>query len=451
MAAIKRTIGGIAIPIVAMGILLGTECPNQQVPAPGNGGGEPTVSVSLVEVADGLTAPVELVSAGDESGRLFVVDQVGTIRVINADGDLLPTPFLDVTDRMVTLANPGFDERGLLSVAFHPDYSDNGRFFVYYSAPPDSDDPAGFDSESRVSEFRVMANDINRADPNSESVLLDINQPQANHNGGQLAFGPDGMLYIGTGDGGAANDRGLGHTDDIGNGQDRSKLLGKILRIDVDGATPYAVPDDNPFVGEQNALPEIWAWGFRNPWRFSFDRGGERRLFVADVGQNLFEEVSLIASGDNAGWNVREGSSCFNPDNSRVALDDCASNGSDGEPFVAPIISQPQVEPDGTAIGLSIIGGHVVRGGPLAAFDGQYVFAQWSTQFAVGDGSLYAAAEDTDGNWTVQAVGVNGRTGNRLGEYVLALGLDESGNIYLLTSENFGPFGQTGRVYRIEP
>src|ERR671918_477011 len=281
--------------------------------------GDP-MDVDLELIAGGLTSPVTLMEAPDGTGRLFVVDQAGLIRVITPSGVLLPEPFLDVRDRMVAL-QAGFDERGLLGLAFHPDYASNGRFFVYYSAPLREGGPAGFNHTSHISEFTVSG-DPDRADPASEWILLQVDEPQFNHNAGALAFGPDGYLYISLGDGGGANDVGLGHVEDWyadnggGNGQDiEQNLLGNILRIDVDGGDPYGTPADNPFVGTAG-LDEIWAYGLRNPYRMSFDiETGD--LLVSDAGQGLWEEVSLVTSGANLGWNVKEGTHCFDAENNR--------------------------------------------------------------------------------------------------------------------------------------
>ena len=292
--------------------------------------GNEVLDVELV--AEGLTAPGLLREAPDGSGRLFVVDQAGLIRVIDADGTLLPEPFLDVRSRMVTL-NAGFDERGLLGLDFHPDYATNGRFYVYYSAPLRAGAPAAFNHTSHVSEFTVSS-DPNVADAGSEEVLLQVDQPQFNHNAGTVAFGPDGYLYISLGDGGGGDDTGVGHVAG-GNGQDiESNLLGSILRIDVDGGDPYAIPADNPFVGE-DGLDEIYAYGVRNPYRFSFDMGGSNDLLVGDAGQELYEEVSLVELGGNYGWNVKEGTHCFDPDDPTNPPADCPDVGEMGEPLRA--------------------------------------------------------------------------------------------------------------------
>jgi glucose/arabinose dehydrogenase len=273
--------------------------------------------IALELVAEGFTAPVRVVSAPDESGRLFVVDQTGQIWVIARDGTLLKEPFLDIADRLVELRQT-YDERGLLGLAFHPDYARNGQFFVYYSAPLREGAPQDFDHTARISEFRVSAQNPNRADPASERIILAVDQPQSNHNGGTLLFGPeDGLLYISLGDGGARNDAAPGHAADWyefnegGNGQDVTQnLLGSILRIDVNTGDPYGIPQDNPFVGREG-LDEIYAYGLRNPYRMSFDRAGEYGLFAVDAGQELWEEVNIIVNGGNYGWNVKEGTHCF--------------------------------------------------------------------------------------------------------------------------------------------
>src|ERR687892_1944271 len=232
--------------------------------------GDP-IDVGLKQVADGLTSPLTVIQPPDDSGRLFIVDQAGDIRILAADGTLLAEPFLDLRDKIVPL-QAAFDERGLLGLAFHPHYADNGRFFVYYSAPLRDGGPEGFDHTSHVSEFRVSA-DPNRADPASERIILQVDEPQFNHNGGTVLFGPDGFLYISLGDGGGADDVGLGHVEDWyeanagGNGQDITQnLLGNILRIDVDAGAPYGIPSDNPFTakpGCADGCDEIFAYGFR--------------------------------------------------------------------------------------------------------------------------------------------------------------------------------------------
>ena len=271
--------------------------------------------VGLKLVASGFAAPMEFISSKD--GRMFLVDQIGLVKVITTDGKQQEKPFLDISDQMVKLS-PGYDERGLLGLAFHPDFAGNDRVFVFYSAPLRSGAPEGWSCTNKLSEFRVSKDDKNMIDMNSEKVLLQIDKPQMNHNGGTIAFGPDGYLYLPLGDGGGANDVGMGHVSG-GNAQNTSTLLGKILRIDVNvnnSLPAYGIPADNPFVNEKGFLPEIWAYGLRNPYRISFDSAGH--LFVADAGQNLWEEVDVVSKGGNYGWNIREGTHCFDPNNPKV-------------------------------------------------------------------------------------------------------------------------------------
>ncbi|PRP96451.1 PQQ-dependent sugar dehydrogenase [Enhygromyxa salina] len=413
-------------------------------------------SVSLEIVADGLTAPLGLVPVPDQTGRLFVVEQTGTIRIIDADGELRPEPFLDISDELVGL-NQGYDERGLLGLAFHPDYAQNGEFFVYYSAPLRSEGQNGFDHTSHLAMFQVLQDDPNRADPDSESLLLQVDQPQSNHNGGQITFGPDGYLYIPLGDGGDADDTGLGHAEDWydvnegGNGQDiEQNLLGSILRIDVDGGEPYAIPPDNPFVDDEDVADEIWAYGLRNPFGVSFDSGGKRQLFVGDVGQNLWEEVDIVDAGGNYGWNVKEGAHCFSTKNPNESLDSCPDTDSRGEPLIDPILEYRHANQD-EGLGISVIGGYVYRGAALDQLRGRYVFGDFSKGWGAGDGTLLLGSPPTgtDGAWTLKEVAVRDRSNGRIGEFVRAFGRDQAGELYVLTADNLGPSGDSGKVYRL--
>jgi len=286
--------------------------------------------------------PVHIAYAPGDPQHLWIVEQTGTIRVYDLEADrLLETPFLSIRDRVSTGG-----ERGLLSVAFHPDFADNGRFYVNYT------DRAG---NTQIVEYRVGPDPL-VADPTTARPVLQIEQPAANHNGGTMVFGPDGYLYIGTGDGGRAG-------DPWGNAQNLNTLLGKMLRIDVDGDTPYGVPADNPFAGRRGARPEIWALGLRNPWKFSFDRAtGD--LYIADVGQNAWEEVNFQPAtsrgGQNYGWNIMEGSHCF-PENRR-----CDMRG----------LTMPVAE-YGHALGCSITGGYVYRGARIPELQGYYLFGDY--------------------------------------------------------------------------
>ncbi len=411
-------------------------------------------AIALQLVAEGLTSPLDLAQPDDGTGRLFIVDQIGLIRVVEGGGALLAEPFLDVRDRLVTVGidfGGGFvfDERGLLGLALHPDFASNGRFFVCYNTPKQAGDPAEFDSRLRISEFRVPASTPNQADLTSERVLLEIVKPQFNHNGGQLAFGPDGMLFISVGDGGNANDEGAGHNAAIGNGQDLNTLLGKILRINVDGGNPYGVPPDNPFAGVPDTRPEIWAYGFRNPFRFSFDSGGARRLFAGDVGQDLFEEIDIVERGGNYGWRIREGAHCFDPANPTTPPATCANTGSRGEPLREPIIDIVRTPAQGTTVGIAVLGGFVYRGSAIPSLQGAYVFGDFSTSFLAADGTLFAAVEDFFGAWQRRELRVAGGPNDRLGRFLLALGRDRAGELYVLTTANLAPAGQTGQVHRI--
>jgi len=413
-----------------------------------DGPGPTDATIGLQKIAEGLTAPVKLVPVPDSSGRLFVVDQVGLIRVIDSFGNLRDEPFLDLRSRMVTLS-AGYDERGLLGLAFHPSYTTNGRLFVYYTAPPSDQTPSGFNCESRVSQFFVAAGDVNRADANSEKIILRVQQPQGNHKGGDIAFGPDAMFYIATGDGGGANDVGNGHTPGLGNGQDRSSLLGKILRINVDQGDPYTVPSDNPFAGIDGLRGEIFAYGFRNPYRLSFDRGGEHRLFTGDVGQGLYEEVDIVTSGGNYGWNIREGNHCFDPSSPDNPPANCPDVGADGSTLLPPIVDYPHGGGSGPR-GVSVIGGYVYRGSELPDLAGRYVFGDFSRGLGA-DGSILLATESDGSTWTLGEAAIAGESNGRVGRYVLGMGEDSAGELFVLTQDNLGPTGSSGKVFKIVP
>lgn len=416
--------------------------------------------VALEPLASGFTAPVALTAPADGSNRLFVVDQIGLIYIIDENDQLLEQPFLDVREKMVSL-NPAYDERGLLGLAFHPDYAENGRFFVYYTAPLRPEAPSGWNSTNLLAEFRVSEADANRADPQSEKIILMVDKPQANHNAGSIVFGPDGYLYIPLGDGGGANDSDTGHVADWydvnqgGNGQDvEQNLLGSILRIDIDGGEPYSIPEDNPDVSD--AYPEIWAFGFRNPYRMAFDPGGEHLLFTGDAGQELWEEINLVEAGGNYGWNVREGAHCFstaepgNPD----AITDCPEEDDSGNPLRPPIIELANSKhPDG-GYGATIVGGVVYRGSLLPGWDGKYLFGMWSVNYQSPQGTVYAASiptVDLTGLWDFVPIAFDGRENAELREYLLGFGQDADGEVYLLTTLTSGPSGTGGSVYRLTP
>jgi len=267
--------------------------------------------VAREKFASGLTSPLILEPYQSGERAFLVVEQSGVISFLGEDGGEPGEVFLDLRDRMIEINN-GFDERGLLGLAIHPEFDSNGRFFVYYSAPLRDEAPPKFDHTSHLSEFRVPPG-ANRADPDSERLLLQIDEPQFNHDGGNLLFGVDGYLYVAVGDGGAANDKGLGH-EPGGNGQALHRLLGKLLRIDVDSGSPYGIPPDNPLVGREGR-DEIFAWGLRNPWGLALDPRDERIILAGEVGQNRFEEIVAVRRGENHGWPRYEGYAPFDQEN----------------------------------------------------------------------------------------------------------------------------------------
>jgi glucose/arabinose dehydrogenase len=311
---------------------------------PPNGAHAANPAIGLKLVLDGFTKPVYAADADDGSGRLFVVEKRGLIRIVR-DGERIKEPFLDLRGVVTSEGN----EQGLLSVAFHPEYAENGRFFIAYT---------DLDGDVVIARYTVSREDPTLADPASAVVLLTISKPYDDHNGGLLVFGPDGYLYASVGDGGAP-------AEQDGNGQNLQTMLGKLLRIDVnreENGKSYAVPDDNPFVGNPDALPEIWAFGLRNPWRFSFDRETDD-LYIADVGMWMSEEINLQPAGDaggrNYGWNIMEGNLCHTPDSNGVCLTDGLT---------------PPVHEYHHGAECAIIGGYVYRGSSVQELGGWYVF-----------------------------------------------------------------------------
>ena len=398
-----------------------------------------------LKVESQLQAPAAICNAGDGSGRLFIAEQRGQIRIFSG-GMLLPTPFLNLSPLLVP-ERPGFDERGLLGLCFHPHYGQSdhpgaGRFYVAYSAPSpnapgNASDPV--DCRTRLVEYRVSAADPNLADPASARLLLSFDKPQFNHNGGDLSFGPDGLLYFSTGDGGSSNDNNAGHTggsaarptNALGNSQDLTNLLGKILRIDPLGSDgpggAYGIPPSNPFVDSPGgARPEIYAYGLRNPWRICFDSGpgGTDRMFAADVGQNEVEEINLVVAGGNYGWRNKEGT--FSPSFSAGAppltgnvVDPIAQYAHPGVTIGSPALPQ---------IGISVTGGRFYRGAAIAGLAGKYVFGDWSQSFNAPAGTLLGL-EEVAGDWTLSILDIEG--GNPIPWYIHTFGTDEEGEIYL--------------------
>jgi glucose/arabinose dehydrogenase len=342
-------------------------------------------------VVTGLEDPVGIANAGDS--RLFIVQQPGQI-VIYDGVNRLPTPFLDIQFKVLS-----GNERGLLGLVFHPRYAENGFFYVNYT---------NLQGHTVVSRFRVSSSSPNIADASSETQILFIEQPFANHNGGQLAFGPDGYLYVGMGDGGSGGDPG-------NRAQSLNTLLGKMLRIDVDSGSPYAIPPSNPYVGNAAALPEIWASGLRNPWRFSFDREAGN-LWMADVGQNTWEEVNFQSvtsiGGENYGWRRMEGTHCFSP----------STNCNPGN-LVLPVIEYDHTR------GCSVTGGYVYRGSRWPRLKGMYLYGDYCS------GRVWGATRDS---------GTGAVTTRELSDttfFISAFGEDANGELYVAN--------HNGSIYRI--
>jgi len=413
-------------------------------------------AVGLKLVAEGFTSPSNLLPLDDGSGRILIADQTGTIHVLSKDGKLSDRLFADIRDRMIKVRE-GFDERGLLGVALHPRFKENRRLYIFYTVPARKSAPAGFDCTSRISEFKVKADDFAQLDLSSERILLEFDKPQDNHNCGRIVFGPDGYLYIGTGDGGGANDTAAGHTVGLGNGQDTTKLLGKILRIDVDNGSPYGIPKDNPFATGEKGRPEIYAYGMRNPWGISFDRGGNHELFAADVGQSMFEEVDIIVRGGNYGWHLREGFHGFDPDKPLKVPEDAAKVGGFGEPLLDPILEYKNLTGFRDAPqprGMSVTGGYVYRGKALPQLEGKYVFGDWGSNWAVADGRLFVATRPASANekvWTTQLLESPSIVEGKVPGFIVAFGQDADGELYVLTNNSSQLVGKTGKVYKLVP
>lgn len=367
-------------------------------------------TVHLQLITDRIPSPVAMGVPGDGSGRLFICQKEGKVWIVQ-NGKLVTKPFLDVSNNMVDI-NPGYDERGLLGIAFHPGFTKNHKFYVYYSAPSKA---PGSDHKSIVAEYTVSAANANLADVSTKRVVIEIEEPESNHNGGNLAFGRDGYLYIGLGDGGGGGDR----HGAIGNGQNLQTLLGKIIRIDVN-ADPYSVPKDNPFVNSKNARPEIWAYGLRNPWRFSFDRQSNQ-LFAGDVGQNKYEEIDIIRKGGNYGWRIREGFHDFN-----------VPGGASATNLIDPIYEYDHNE------GISITGGYVYRGKSIPQLQGKYVYGDYN-------GKTWILTK-TGNKFLNAGLGIVNNPGGNM--QLLSWGEDESGELYMLVNFS-GPGGGKGGVFKL--
>ncbi len=450
--------------ICAAGTLLFTATSSWAVGANNVAGPEPTppvplirqgsIQVGLVTVASGLTAPLELTSPADGSGRLFIVQQTGQILIFQ-NGTILPTPFLDVADRLVPLF-PEYDERGLLGFAFHPDFNNASapgfhKIYTYTSEPVDGPadftvpDPSPFDNQSVLAEWQVSATDPNVIDPSTRREVVRIDHPQSNHNGGKLAFrATDHYLYVSLGDGGNFNDVGDGHNPRKGNGQDKHNVLGKLLRIDpLDPAlTPdshdpisangkYRVPLTNPFVAHPVAVREIFVYGLRNPFRFSFDPTLDQ-LIIGDVGQNNIEEIDLGVSGSNYGWNKKEGTFLFNPDDGTIKPDP------NPDPrLVNPVAQYSHFD------GIAVIGGFTYRGTQVPLLANRYIFGDLFG--STGSARLFYTHL---GNGPILEFQM-GEPNPLLGSFLKGFGQDDSDELYIMIDSNIGPSGTGGKVLKI--
>jgi glucose/arabinose dehydrogenase len=458
----------------------------------------PMLDVELV--ADGLVSPVDVTFAPDGSGRRFIVDQTGLVLILPSQGKPLATPFLDISPRVIIQS--AFDERGLLALAFHPQYASNGRLFVHYSAAREgpnicvADDgkiPADaaacpLQYTRVVSEFQISAQDPNRVDASSERIVFKMAWPGRKHNGGGLAFGPDGMLYIGLGDGGFVH--GPSGADDafkiapallFGDrlAQDLSTLYGKILRIDVDARQPYAIPRDNPLVGRAGVPGEIYAWGFRNPFRIAFDRAGDRAMYVSAPAETLFEATYKVDAPGNYGWADKEGTYClvrtsaYAPPATQICTIDaqcpsgpqasscsgqgvctCSGMGADGERIREPIVEYLNASVDdarsrlsGVGFGKASVGGHIYRGRKIEWLRGQFVQGDFALNRL--DGQILVAQEGPPGRlWPLRRAFMFTPGDAVKSGFLKSIGQDADGELYAVTGL-FTPTGLRGRVWKI--
>ncbi|MEY4549283.1 MAG: hypothetical protein RL685_5478 [Pseudomonadota bacterium] len=391
--------------------------PAKDCDAPGNAA---VPSLVLTPFVDGLTGPILITQPRGETARLFIAEKPGIVRIVQED-TLLPDPFLDLTE-VVSEAGEASGEMGLLGLAFHPQYAQNRRFYVYYSVVEDDQ------HLSRLAEYTALADDPDVADVASERVLLEIEQPEENHNGGHLAFGSDNFLYVGMGDGGGGGDA----HGAAGNGQNLNTLLGKMLRIDVNGtgAGPegaYAIPAGNMTTG--GALPEIWSYGLRNPWRYSFDAcTGD--MYIGDVGQNALEEIDFEPAqvgGRNYGWRLMEGDECFNPDS---GCDAARQN------LVLPVATYER------SVGQSITGGYVYRGSAIPELRGTYLYADYLS-------ARFFALRMQNGTPAMQAGEITENINpDREVDGIASFGQDSAGNLYVVA---LGEGDESaGAIYRID-
>lgn len=392
-------LGGVSILLLPSYILKKPKALNDEV--------APPLTLNAKEVVTGLQAPLDMAFPGN--GDMLVAEQAGKIRLVK-NGKLVETPLLDISNKIVKTLP--VDVRGLLGFTIHPKFSTNHKIYVFYSAP--KTDPAS-DHKDVIAEYTLSA-DGTTVDPDSGRILFTTDEPGVGDNGGCLKFGPDGYLYIAMGDGGGGGDK----HGPIGNGQNMNTLLGKILRINVNSDSTYTVPHDNPFVGKSDVRSEIWAYGLRNTWRFSFDKTS-KQLFTSDVGEGLWEEIDIIEKGGNYGWRMIEGNHCYNPKL------DCSFNGT-----IKPIAEYDHKS------GISIIGGYVYNGKQLPAIKGKYFFADWS-------GPIYyiekKGIEWQRGKVTLQNYPANLK--------ITSWGEDPSGELYVITNGGTLLADVKGAIYKV--
>lgn len=381
--------------------------------------------ICMQHFASGLKNPLMLRSPADDTGRVFVLEQQGTALIFDVNGTRLPEPFFDFTASVKISAGVA-NELGFLGLVFHPKFRDNGRFFVVYTSQTD-----GNNHTIRLSELRVSTNDTNRADNSFEKVILEVQQPFANHNGGEILFGTDGYMYVFLGDGG-------GKGDPQDNAQNKSVLLGKVLRIDVDSGSPYGIPPDNPFVDDDTARPEIYAYGIRNMWRADVDEGdpvtgkGRGRIFCGEAGESKYEEVNILKKGGNYGWSGKEGYECFKEKHCHNI-----------EQEVLPIYVYNHT------MGKAIVGGHMYRGCRNPSMMGRFIFADFM-------GPLFNLTEHPySGQWTGERLNICKKevcaaAGLSVYEtrFILSVGEDAAGEMYVLTTDMPRPDYPYGKIYK---
>ena len=417
-------------------------------------------NLALEPVAEGLTAPLHLEEPADGSGRKFIVQQNGVVRVLDPDDRMAPEPFLDLRPRMLPLEE-NFEERGLLGFALHPQFARNGRVFATYSAPLRPGAPEGWNHTRRVSEFAADPGNLARIDAASERVVLEIDWPSRKHNGGGLALGPDGFLFIGLGDGGISHGIGkkvLWEAFDVpaqaltwdGVAQDTDSLFGKILRIDVDRGFPgYAIPRDNPFASGPEKQ-EIWAWGFRNPFRIAFDRH-DGSFLVTAVAETLWEAAYRVHGPGNFGWPLMEGTHCVDRLKPRQPPATCPTRDDAGNRIELPVLEYPNMQAShpetklGVAgVGTAITGARMYRGSAIPALAGKLVVSDWSAAFEQPSGQIFIADPSSDNAplWPY-------RRALQIDSRIVGLAEDRAGEIYVLTNETLGPYDTTGKVLRL--